>query len=128
VPANPPAGDCDEVACILEKYARPCCARYKPSVPDPKPVGAIAASLDKNMIRSGVERVRPAIIRCGELSPGTKGTVKVAVSVNAAGTVGNVAVATSPDPTLGQCVANAVRRATFTKTQDGATFSYPFVF
>ena len=80
------------------------------------------------MIRSGVEKMRPAVIRCGELSPGVSGTVKLSVTVSPAGTISNVSVTTSPDATLGSCVAGAVRRATFPKTQEGATFSYPFVF
>lgn len=130
-PTNPQGGgECDEVSCILEKYARPCCARYRPAdpTPTPKPIGGPPETLDKTMIRAGVERVRPAIIRCGEITPTAKGTVKVSVSVTAEGGVSNVSVVASPDDALGQCVAGAVRRASFAKTLEGATFSYPFVF
>ena len=56
-----------------------------------------------------------------------KGTVKVSVKVSGAG-VPTVTVKESPDGALGGCVAAAVQKATFAKTQNGATFSYPFKF
>ena len=57
-----------------------------------------------------------------------KGTVKLAVSVNADGAVTSADVVASPDPELGKCVAGFVRKATFAKTVNGGSFSYPFVF
>jgi hypothetical protein len=42
--------------------------------------------------------------------------------------VENVSVASTPDPTLGACVASAVQKATFEPTQLGGSFSYPFAF
>jgi len=44
------------------------------------------------------------------------------------GHVTNVAVETTPDSALGACVAAAVQKASFSKTQNGGSFSYPFVF
>jgi molybdopterin adenylyltransferase len=128
-PAVPPrpSGDCDEVSCVLEKYARPCCARYKPADPGPRPVPTMPASLDKALIRAAVDRVRPAIIRCGEVA-GVKGTVKITVEVNAPGKVESAVVAASPDPALGRCVADQIKKATFARTQNGGLFTYPFVF
>jgi len=38
------------------------------------------------------------------------------------------AVETTPDAALGACVAAAVQKASFAKTQTGGSFSYPFVF
>jgi hypothetical protein len=35
---------------------------------------------------------------------------------------------TTPDPKLGDCVATEMRKATFRKTKNGGTFTYPFVF
>jgi TonB family protein len=123
------ADDCDETSCVLSKYDRPCCAKYKPATtPDFKPrVGDVPESLDKSMVRAGVERVKPRVVSCGEKS-GAKGTVKIAMTVSASGDVTSASVADSPDATLGDCVLAAMRNAKFGKTVNGATFTYPFAF
>ncbi|MEO8698462.1 MAG: molybdopterin-binding protein [Kofleriaceae bacterium] len=127
-PRNPPvANGCDEVSCILEKYGRSCCARFKPAGTVKITPSGLPESLDKTMIRAGVDRVRPVIIRCGETTP-SKGTVKVAVSVKPDGHVDGADVADSPDATLGACVAGAIKKTSFNRTQNGGTFTYPFVF
>jgi TonB family protein len=79
------------------------------------------------MVTSGISKVKPAVIACGEKS-GVKGQVKISVTVSPAGDVTNASVATSPDEALGACVANAVRKAAFTVTETGGSFTYPFVF
>jgi TonB family protein len=71
--------------------------------------------------------MRPAISRCGEQHP-AKGTVKIAVSVNPEGVVTSADVAEAPSPDLGSCVAGFVKKATFAKTANGGSFTYPFVF
>jgi outer membrane biosynthesis protein TonB len=48
--------------------------------------------------------------------------------VSGGGSVSNVSVETTPDSALGACVAAAVQKASFAKTQNGGSFSYPFVF
>ncbi len=121
-PADP---GCDEPTCVIEKYARPCCAKFKPTGEGFTP-GA-GDSLDKPQIRAGIDRMKPAISRCGEQHP-AKGTVKVSVSVNPDGVVTSADVVTAPDAELGKCVAGFVRKATFAKTVNGGSFSYPFVF
>lgn len=124
-PPDPPDGECDEASCVIEKYARPCCAKYKPPDDGFKPGNN--DSLEKAQIRTGIERMKPAISRCGETNPG-KGTVKVSVSVNPEGLVTSADVVESPSPELGKCVAALVRKATFAKTVNGGSFSYPFGF
>jgi len=106
----------------MEKYARPCCAHWKPAE-EPHADGG----LDKPQIRAGVASVKPAVITCGEKTP-VKGTVKLAVTVDPSGAVQEVNVVAAPDDTLGSCVATAMRRARFAKTTKGGSFSYPFVF
>jgi hypothetical protein len=39
-----------------------------------------------------------------------------------------VSVSDAPDTALGECVQDAVRKAKFSKSMNGATFTYPFVF
>ena len=95
----------------------------------PKPPdNAGPLELDKTLIRVGIERFRPQVIACGEKAEGVTGTVTLSVSVNPAGVVTAVSVASSPNADLGACVAGVIRKATFAKTQTGGSFSYPFVF
>ena len=126
-----PAGEpgCDEVTCVLEKYARPCCARFKPAETaefHPKS-GGVPDELDRSSVRASVDRMKPRVIACGERSSG-KGTVKIEVTVAGDGSVKDVAVVESPDAALGDCVASAMRKATFSRSVNGGSFTYPFVF
>lgn len=79
------------------------------------------------MISSGIAAVKARVTSCGDKSS-AKGKVKVHVKVGGDGHVSNVSVETTPDPGLGSCVAAAVQKASFSKTQNGGSFSYPFVF
>ena len=120
--------DCDETSCILSKYERACCAKYKPATTDFKPrVGDVPESLDKSMVRAGVERVKPRVVACGEKSP-VKGTVRISLAVAPDGAVTTASVADAPDPALGACVLSAMKSAKFGKTVNGASFTYPFAF
>lgn len=116
-----PAEDCSEETCIVDNYARGCCARYK-SASD-----GIPQSLAKWMVQAGIERVKPRVIACGE-GAAAKGTVRVAVTVAADGSVAAADVTESPSTELGSCVAAAMRFGKFAKTSLGGSFVYPFVF
>jgi molybdenum cofactor biosynthesis protein B len=130
-PVAPPitASDCDEVACVLAKYNRPCCEKYRPASSDLKPrtAGGVPTELDKAAVRSAIEKVKPAVVACGEKNS-EKGTVKIAMTVKPDGSVSDASVAASPDDALGSCVASALRKAQFAKTVNGGSFTYPFVF
>jgi TonB family protein len=113
---------------VLSKYDRPCCERYKPAQSDiSKRSGSIPEDLDRAAVRSGMEKVKPAVVACGEKT-GAKGTVKIAVTVAPEGNVTSSEVAESPDSGLGSCVAAAIKRASFSKSVNGGSFTYPFVF
>ena len=118
---------CDEVSCVLEQYARACCARWKPAEGFKPNLSGQSESLDKVMVKEGIEGVKPRVIACGE-KYASKGTVKIVASVAPDGSVRATTVAEAPDPELGTCVARALRAATFAKTSKGGSFSYPFVF
>jgi len=128
------SGGCDEVSCVLSNYEGACCAKYRKG-PAPKPTNPIGEkprsdvpeSLDRGMIAEGVGPVKGKVMSCGDKSS-SKGTVKVSVKVNPDGGVASVSVKATPDPGLGSCVAGAMQRARFKKTQTGGTFGYPFVF
>jgi len=126
VPPEDPT--CDEVSCVLEKYGRACCARYKPADTGFKPSSpGTGESLDKVQVKTGIEGVKPRVIACGEKFA-TKGTVSIAMTVGSDGTVKSATVADAPTPEIGNCVAQALRAASFAKTAKGLTFTYPFVF
>lgn len=121
---------CDEVSCALDRYKQPCCAKFRPpeeAPKEPKPVSDVPEKIDREMIVEGINKVKPAVMQCGEVHA-TKGTVKLRVEVDAGGHVGNVSVSSTPDEQLGTCVATAIKKATFGKTQSGGSFGYPFVF
>ena len=126
VPAVEPG--CDEVSCVLDRYQLSCCAKFKPAEPATPPVrSGLPEKLEKPMVTAGIAKVKPAVIACGEKA-GVTGMVKISVTVSPAGAVTDASVAASPDAALGECVATAVRRAMFDKTETGGSFTYPFVF
>ena len=79
------------------------------------------------MIQDGVNKVKARVMACGDKSS-AKGQVKVSVKVSPSGGVTGVTVKSSPDAGLGSCVASAMQKATFAKTQNGGSFAYPWNF
>jgi molybdenum cofactor biosynthesis protein B len=124
---EPVADGCDEVSCVLSHYEQSCCARYKPAQEQFKPSSGTPDELTRPMVKAAVATVKPRISACNDKLQ-AKGTVKLAVSVDGEGNVSSVDVADTPDPTLGSCVAAAMRAAKFGKSKTGGSFTYPFVF
>jgi hypothetical protein len=126
-PAPTQDTSCDEVSCVLTNNAGSCCDRYR-KVPAPKtPPSALPATLDRQMISDGIAQVKPSVTACGHATTAT-GVVKVHVRIEASGRVSRVDIEHSPDNVLGGCVAGAVQKAVFPPTQQGGSFTYPFVF
>jgi len=142
-PSTPPTTpgttprNCDEVSCVLNNYEGACCAVFRKNktgkskgdaTPSPpKPASDLPESIDRGMIVAGINPVKSRVMACGDNSP-AKGSVKVAVKVNPDGSVASVTVKQTPDAALGSCVASAIQRAHFGKSQQGGTFGYPFNF
>ncbi|HTR54458.1 MAG TPA: GYF domain-containing protein [Kofleriaceae bacterium] len=133
-------GSCDEVSCVLNNYEGACCAKFKKGKSGGGGGGGggggstggggasnLPDALDKGMISGAIASVKGRVSSCGDKSS-AKGVVKVHVKVGGDGRVANVSVSQTPDPALGACVAAAVQKASFPKTQSGGSFSYPFVF
>ncbi len=130
-------GDCDEVGCLLNNNEGACCAKFKkggkakPAASGggdaPAAASNLPDTLDRDMISGGVAKVKARVMACGDKSP-AKGQVKVHVKVAGSGAVSSVSVSATPDPALGNCVAAAMQKASFPKTQNGGSFGYPFVF
>jgi outer membrane biosynthesis protein TonB len=79
------------------------------------------------MITAAVGAVRAPILKCGAGFAGA-GRVKVGVTVAPDGSITNVDVREAPDEWLGRCVATRIKAARLAATQQGGTFTYPFVF
>jgi len=135
-PATPPSGGSgcmDEVGCLLADKPPACCSKYSGSGGGGRKPGGGGGGGDANLpekltrsdITAGINKVHSGVTACS--SKGS-GEVKVTVKVDGSGSVGDVSVKSAPNAALGTCVANAVKKAKFTKTQEGATFTYPFVF
>jgi TonB family protein len=118
--AQPESQPCDEVSCVLDNYEGACCAAFAHAA-------ALPDAIDRSMITEAIAGVKWRVRACADTSAAT-GKVKVHVKVDSTGRIAGVSVVEAPDPELGTCVADAVRKATFAKTQSGGTFSYPFVF
>ena len=141
VASSSSSGSCpDEVGCLLAEKPPSCCAKYSKGkkTAEKKTTSSgggggggdsdAPESLDSGLIKSGVGKVKSKIFACGDKYPSAKGTLKLAVKVNPAGSVTSVDVVNSPDPGLGKCAASAMKGAKFTKTQRGGSFKYPFNF
>jgi TonB family protein len=85
------------------------------------------ANLDRAMISKAMSAVKPHVLACGKTET-AKGQVKVRVEVAPDGKVKTVEVKAAPSEPLGACVAKAVKAATFDRTANGGSFTYPFVF
>lgn len=96
-------------------------------VVEPRPPGPRAPSLDATMVRDAMAEVKTNVMSCRAQSA-VKGQVLVSVKVAPDGYAVAVVVKSTPDPALGSCVAAAVQKATFTLTDSGGSFRYPFLF
>ena len=126
------------MSCVLNNYEGACCAKFKKGggtakTPTKTPTtgggggGDLPDGLDRTMIQDGVNKVKARVMACGDKSS-AKGQVKVSVKVSAGGSVASVSVKSSPDAALGSCVAGAMQKASFAKTQNGGSFAYPWNF
>ena len=94
--------------------------------PLPQPA-AVPAELSQADISRGMGSIKSRIDACAAKSQ-AQGTVTVSVKAMGSGAVDEVKVKSSPDPALAVCVAAAVQKATFARTQKGGAFSYSFRF
>jgi molybdenum cofactor biosynthesis protein B len=122
---QPAADGCDEVACVMDQYARPCCEAFRPKAASAHP--GVPDQLDRTAAREAIDTMKPVVIACGERFK-VKGQVRIALVVAPDGHVTSSTVAASPDEGLGACVAEALRRVQFKQTSNGAHFTYPYQF
>jgi hypothetical protein len=119
---------CDEVACVIVNYQDACCSKFrKSSSAGAAPAaGAVPDTLTPEMIRQALAPIRNAIVACGDDSAAGH-RVKVRVRVHPDGS-SEVSIASADHDRLAECVANAVRAATYPPTLIGGSFTQPYVF
>lgn len=122
-PAAASSEECDEIKCLVNSDL-PCCRKRATPKAEIKDT-SLPQRLASSMITSSLDPVRPKVMACGAA---IKGKVRIHVKVGGDGKVSEATVAESPDPGAGTCAANAVKRATFPKTQAGGTFYVPYLF
>ena len=128
---TPKGGDCDAVTCLVDPNA-PCCKKGGPkpsggNTGGSKPDSSLPEQLDASMIKTGIDKVKGRAQACGSKSS-AKGAVKVRIKAQPDGKVGSVDVLSTPDDSLGSCVASALKGASFPKTQRGMGFAYTLSF
>ncbi len=86
-----------------------------------------ATGLTRADISKAIGLAKSTIRACGAKSAAS-GTVKVNVKVRPDGKVGAVSTNQTYDAKVSGCVLDVVKKLTFPVTDDGGSFSYPFVF
>lgn len=83
--------------------------------------------LTQAQVSETIAKVRDRVGACGDRHPDATGTVYARLTITPAGKVSKVEIVDTPKPELGKCVAKAVGRARFPRS-NGATVSFPFRF
>jgi RNA polymerase sigma factor (sigma-70 family) len=91
----------------------------------PRHAPALLPRLDRDIIKDGIAKVKSGVAAC---PTEYGGVVKVWMRVAPEGEVTESRVVSTPSQPLGACVAHVLDSATFAATQEGGSFSYPFVF
>ncbi len=123
----------DEVECMIvdnpPKVCAPFLAKHKPTtaVDGGGADKAAHASLTRNLINTGINKVRWRVDQCGTRGWGA-GQVVVSFKVDKAGNVTSALISSAPNSNLAACVKQHVTRARFAKTRSGGSFSYLFSF
>jgi serine/threonine-protein kinase len=82
---------------------------------------------DRDAVADAVSDVRDRVAACSQKHPGS-GEVRLTVVIEPRGSVATAWLNTTPNALLGRCVVEVVKQAKFPPSQQGAQFTYPFVF
>ena len=120
---------CDEVSCVLDNYTGACCAQFRrgrgPRNPDESPdTASLQTSPPVDEIRSALTPDRRAVSSCA-VEANFEGVLKVRIKIDPAGKVTEVTIA-DQEQALVSCVARVMKKHTFSRSQNGATVSFPY--
>lgn len=119
---TPSAGDdgaCDEVACVLENYESPCCAKFKPLSEATTPEAPTREELVQGF-RSLGDKVRACAADAG-----FTGALRLKVAVKPDGSVGAASLGDA-EPALARCVTSAARKIKLSPSRNGVTATFPY--
>lgn len=105
---------------------RPLQLRVKPQPQPPVVIASAGKSLDRAMISQAMASVKSQVSTCAARSS-SKGKVKVRVNVKPDGTVSEATATEAYDAAVGQCIVDIMKALRFPVTDEGGSFSYPFV-
>ena len=121
-------GGCDEISCLVTP-GKACCKKYNKksgSSSSKSSSSSLPVQLSKSDVTKGISRIRGKVKACGDKHKG-KGTVFAKMKIAGSGRVSSVNTS-GGSSTLQRCVASAVKKASFRKTQKGMSVKYPFSF
>lgn len=117
-------GQCDEVDCVLNSYATPCCAKFKRAplrTADP----SVNDAPSREEIVTAFRAIAPQIQACAEVA-GFLGNVRVRAKFAPSGRLETATVNGVPAD-LATCAERAARTLSLGASRDGATVTFPYV-
>lgn len=126
-PAAKAAGECDEVACLVDPSSA-CCAQRSPKVAAKvaETTEELPERLSASDVNAGLRPRRGRIESCGDRH-GFTGTANLKLVITPAGKVGSVELSEG-NSAFQSCVAGHVKKASFERSQRGMSLTYPLVF
>jgi len=121
---------CDEVSCVLDDYAGPCCEAFKAGTAPKLPKAPkVADTLDRDSIANTIGTLMPRIRACRDpFDAIADGTIVMNVAVNPDGTVRNASATKTFSQSVSDCVAGIIGRTQFRTPTKSPAFRYPFLF
>lgn len=122
--AGDSGGQCDEVDCVLNNYATPCCAKFKRAAPrtaDP----SVNDAPSREEIAAAFRAIAPQIQACADAA-GFLGNVRVRAKFAPSGRLETATVNGVPAD-LATCAERAARTLSLGASRDGATVTFPYV-
>lgn len=113
-------GACDEVACVLENYESPCCAKYKAA----PPAQSVPRTPPRDEIARAFRSMTPRIQACASAA-GLTGVLRLRLQILPDGSVAAASV-TDVDAVVATCVLRAAHRLKLTTSQNGVTATFPY--
>ena len=124
-PPTPTAGGdgaCDEVACVIDNYEPPCCAKFTRGRPS---AANTPEAPTRDDIVQAFRSLKEKVQTCAS-NAGFTGTLRLKLKFGPAGTVQEASVG-DVDPIITACVARAARTLSLPASRNGAVATFPYV-
>lgn len=114
-------GACDEVACVIENYESPCCAKFKRGRPSE---ARTPEAPTRDEIARAFRSLTPKVQACAS-DAGFTGVMRLRLKISPEGKVSEASV-TDAETEVAACVARAARKLTLAASQNGVTATFPY--